>query len=300
MKRLNARLSSIVIILTISALACSLGGQSPEDIATQAAATVIAQLTADAGALPQGDADPPSGAEGEATATSEPESGGPTVSVSTDTNCRGGPSINYNQIAPANVGQVYEIVGQYSGGPYVVIKLPNGSECWLWLQYATIVGDVSGLPNYTPPPEPPPPASPTPSSPFILTHHGYNNCGEDIYMSIVAVQNNSGSPFQSVFVKMIHLRSGGGTHSMFQETNNSPFLNNPNQCASGDWDYIVPGASQLAPGNTAYLSLVSNQRSSAYGENVQVEVKVCTQDNLGGQCYTQVIVYGLPASWGNN
>lgn len=297
MIRRSNRLVGAGLVLLMAGLACGLpgnGGQedisderSVEEIQTQAVETVVAELTE----LASISTDPTS-------ESAESGSDSPTVSVSKDTNCRSGPNTIYNLIKVVLVGDVLVVVGQYPGGPYVIVDLGDGTECWLWLEYATIIGDISGLLAYSSPPPPVAAATSTSSIPFVLTHYDFNECGNGVYMAIITIQNNSSDPFKSAYVKLIHLRSGGGTHSMFTETNDAPFLNDPYQCPGGNWNYLVPGASELAPGGTAYISLLANQRSSAYGENVEATVKVCTRDDLKGQCYEMVVVFQLPAQWG--
>lgn len=283
--------------LAVAGLACSIidratGDElSVEEIEARAVETVYAALTEEAASAPT-ETPVPQDVEEQASEPIIDES--TTVSLSSATNCRTGPSANFDLVAIAEAGQDFNVVGQYDG-PYLIVELPGGKECWLWLEYATVLGDTSSLPYPEPPPEP----SPEPSSPFVLSHYGYNNCGEDIYMAVVALSNNSGYAFDSAYVNLIHLQSGGGTHGMFNEQNNGPFLSNPNQCPSGGWDYLVPGSSKLNSGGSAYISMVANQRSSAYGENVQATVKVCTQDNQNGDCYEQTIVFGLPSEWKN-
>lgn len=299
MKEQSHRLHSLALILLLAGLACGLPGsngeedisdtRSVEEIQTEAVETAVAGLTQTAAS------------EEDQDSVEEPDidDDAASVSVSNDTNCRGGPNTNYGIVTIVRVGDVYEVVGQYQSGPYVIIALNNGTECWLWLEYATITGDISDLQVYNPLPEPVSAATSTPTMPFVLTHYGFNECGNGVYLAIVTLQNNSSEAFKSVYVKLIHLRSGGGTHSMFSETNNAPFLSDPYQCPGGSWDYLVPGASQLDPGNTAYISLLANQRSSAFGENVEATIKVCTRDDLKGQCYEQVIIFQLPAKWGD-
>ena len=303
MRKRSIQIAGAGLLILMTGFACNLPGNGVEDnasvvelsveeIQTEAVETVIAELTLTA-ASQEGD-----------DLTEEPASevSNPTATVSKDTNCRGGSSTNYNVVLVVSVGIALDIVGRYVDGPYVIVDLGGGKDCWLWLEYAVITGDTSGLPAYSAPAPPVVVITSTstsaPSSPLALSHYGYNECGNKVYMVVVAVQNNSSEAFQSVYVKLIHLQSGGGTHSMFTETNNAPFLSNANQCPGVDWNYMVPGASKLNPGETAYLSLLANQRSSAYGENVQATIKVCTQDDLKGQCYEMVIVIGLPAEWG--
>src|SRR5512143_1706618 len=82
----------------------------------------------------------------------------PQVTVSSATNCRTGPSTAYDLLYTMNPGQVAEVVGKNTPTNYWIIKYPNGT-CWLWGQYATVSGNISGLPEYPPPP------TPTPSEP---------------------------------------------------------------------------------------------------------------------------------------
>lgn len=98
------------------------------------------------------------------TATPTPVSLIPTVTVSTDTNCRTGPNVNYSFVTIFSVGASAEVIATYPN--YWVIKYVggNGATCWLWDKYATVIGDTSQLPLATPPPLPPTP-TPAPSAP---------------------------------------------------------------------------------------------------------------------------------------
>jgi hypothetical protein len=91
----------------------------------------------------------------------------PMVSVSLATNCRTGPGVTYDYLTALLVGETAEVVGKYTSvsPPYWVIK--KGSlTCWLWGEYATVVGDTSGIPEMVPPPSPtPPPPTATPTTP---------------------------------------------------------------------------------------------------------------------------------------
>jgi hypothetical protein len=84
------------------------------------------------------------------TDTSTP--GPPMISVSVDTNCRSGPGETYEVIGGLDVGEDAEVVARSMVGDYWVIKNPDYyGTCWLWAQYATIVGETDGLPLYQPP-----------------------------------------------------------------------------------------------------------------------------------------------------
>ncbi len=68
-----------------------------------------------------------------------------TVTVSQNTNCRSGPSVEFNEVGALNPGQIAEVVGKDTFDNYWIVKLPDspGKTCWLWGQYATVTGDAS-------------------------------------------------------------------------------------------------------------------------------------------------------------
>lgn len=163
------------IAMLFAALACNIGEQSPEAVEA-AMQTLSAELTLTAqAALPdapppdQPQAQPPPAEEVTATPSPSPTialsatTSIPTVSVSVNTNCRSGPGVAYALLDSLVIGQTAQITQRAPQGfNYVLINRPNGSgECWLWLQYATITGDISNLPVATPPPSPTPTFTPT-------------------------------------------------------------------------------------------------------------------------------------------
>ena len=89
------------------------------------------------------------------TMTATPET--PMVGVSVDTNCRSGPGTIYDYIGALLVGEQAEVVGRSDDGEYWIIKNPDREgECWLWAQYAEVMGQTAELPLYTQPPTPTP------------------------------------------------------------------------------------------------------------------------------------------------
>ena len=99
------------------------------------------------------------------TATQVPTAtlGAPIVTVSENTNCRTGPGLAYDLIGALLVGEVGNVVGLGQGVNYIVINNPDlAGTCWLWLEFATLAGDTSQLPQMTPPPPPTPTVTPTP------------------------------------------------------------------------------------------------------------------------------------------
>lgn len=166
----------LYIFLIISLAACNLpsGAPATEDTSIEDLALTI---TAQAQLLEPGssDAQPTEEQQPPAeqfTATPElpaaPEASAtpsvPQVSVSTNTNCRTGPGTQYDLIDALVVGQTAEVVGKNAATNYWIIKRPSGSgNCWLWGEYATVVGNTANLPEYPIPPTPTPKATNTPT-----------------------------------------------------------------------------------------------------------------------------------------
>jgi uncharacterized protein YgiM (DUF1202 family) len=178
---MNTKISVLAAssVLIMALLACNMpSGSNSNDqqnglALTITAQTLIIQGSTDQAAIKHDDSqisqiiDTPTPTP---TNTSTPDV--PMVSVSTTTNCRTGPSTDYDIVSSLGVGQTAEVVGKYSGGNYWVIKTPGGAgNCWLWGQYATISGNSAKLPEMIPPPAPPtavPTSTPTPTSKYQI------------------------------------------------------------------------------------------------------------------------------------
>jgi len=93
---------------------------------------------------------------------------GVTVTVSQNTNCREGPSQEFNDVGSLTPGQTAEVVGKDTFNNYWIIKLPSNPAvtCWLWGQYATVTGDTSQVANVPTPTKAGPSGAPNP--PTIL------------------------------------------------------------------------------------------------------------------------------------
>ena len=86
----------------------------------------------------------------------------PEVSVTSNTNCRTGPSTMFDLVFSLNPGQTETLVGKDTADNYWIINNPSGGTCWLWGMYAVVSGNTSGLPEVPPPPMPTPKDTKTP------------------------------------------------------------------------------------------------------------------------------------------
>jgi uncharacterized protein YgiM (DUF1202 family) len=145
-----------ICMLALAMLACNVSVNAPAQpagVPSSAAATtdINAALTLAVATL-----------QAASTPTVPPPAGPPTVTVSSPTNCRTGPSAAYDLVMTLQPGVSAEVVGKDTPDNYWIITVPGGGSqtCWLWGQYATVIGDTSKLPEAVPPPLPP---SPTPA-----------------------------------------------------------------------------------------------------------------------------------------
>jgi len=174
MTRINRVLFSTLAITVI--LACNVaGGQTPTN-----APDFVATITAQALLIPTTQIDQPTPGVivitatlapptqvlftdtpiPSATITLTPSPSSTTLSVSADTNCRSGPSKDYDYLGALLIGQTAEVVGKNTATGYWIIKNPErAGNCWLWGNYVTVTGDTSKLQEFPIPP------TPTPSAP---------------------------------------------------------------------------------------------------------------------------------------
>ncbi len=101
----------------------------------------------------------------------------PIISVSVDTNCRFGPGKVYDYKGGLMVGETAQILAKDPTGLYFYIRNPDDPGfCWVWGNYATISGDTSCLPVFTPEP------TPTPVPDFSFAYHNLDQCAVSRYV----------------------------------------------------------------------------------------------------------------------
>jgi hypothetical protein len=119
----------------------------------------------------------------------------PLISVSVATNCRVGPGRVYDRVGALLVGETAEVIGRNPAGNYWYIANPDVRDgfCWLWGEYATLVGNTQALPVFTPPP------TPTPVPAFGATYSGLESCNNTWWVEF-RLENTGGIPFRSMLL----------------------------------------------------------------------------------------------------
>ena len=200
----------------------------------------------------------------------------PLLSVSANTHCRTGPGMNYDPKGVLFVGQDAQVLAQSTIEDYWYIRLPDKPDqpCWLSGAYATVEGDTSLLPSYTPVP------TPTPEVGFDLYLHGFESCGSTFYV-VFSVQNGGANILKSGTIEIIAYESRaslyGPTYQRF------PFAEYPTPvCPPGHGNVLYPGQIQ-------YIHVPINP--VPHGERARGTVKLCTGDYQGGECVTKDIYF---------
>jgi hypothetical protein len=139
----------------------------------------------------------------------------PLISVSTPTNCRNGPGKVYDMVGALLVGEFAEVYGRDPTNNYWYIRNPDSRPefCWVWGEYATLIGPFALLPVFTPPPTPTPTFTPSPtvtpkpSPAFRAEYVGLDRCKRSWWAEI-ELRNRSSVPLKSVSISLTDKTTG--------------------------------------------------------------------------------------------
>jgi len=131
------------------------------------------------------------------------------IAVSVATNCRTGPGKVYPMVGALLVGETARAYARNSLGNYWYIRNPNipSDFCWVWGEYATVLGPYMLLPVFTPPPTPTatltplPTITPTLSPDFKAEYAGMDTCAS-AWWGEAQLKNTGSTPFKSVKVSL--------------------------------------------------------------------------------------------------
>ncbi len=199
------------------------------------------------------------------TPAGQPATGSPTVLVNQNTNCRSGPSALYDLLYTAMAGQELTVASASSVSNYVVVNIPDqpGKTCWLWTQFATVKGDLSGLAVAAPPPVP---------FNFAITYYRVEVCNG--WMLAFKVQNIASTTLQSYTIVAKDLTENT------QETTTSNDFTQHNGCTIGDQ------VGSLDPSQAGYM-YSGGFTFDPTGDSMDAVITVCSHDDLAGKCATE-------------
>lgn len=194
----------------------------------------------------------------------------PLLSVTKATNCRVGPGKVYDYLGGLYVGQTAEVYGRNSSSNYWYIRLPENPTifCWVTGEFATVVGNASALPVYTPPP------TPTPPPDFELTYAGMDVCVG--WWAELKMKNIGPLAFKSYQLVMKDITTG-----ISMSSSGNGFTDLGGCLASGIIASLEPGQSYILSG-PIFAYDINNHKMRA-------TLKLCSLPGLAGVCVPKTI-----------
>jgi len=271
-------------ILLIASLACVLPSASapaldPDAVNTSIAQTISARQTEAAlnnpatvtftstPEIPTQTLEPTLSVTPDFTATSAT----PMISVSVDTNCRVGPGAIFERVGILLVGETAEIVGREPKGEYWYIRNPDSADgggdfCWVWGEYATVIGNTLPLLYLSPPPPP--------SSSVAVSFDKLETCAT--WWADFKLTNTSGAVFRSITIILTDTDTDPVT-TVSLTTNG--FTNNEGCGSPITTDSLIAGGTL-----TASSALLGYDPS---GHALNAKMTICTEKDQAGTCIMQ-------------
>ncbi len=211
-----------------------------------------------------------------------PTSEKPMVTVSQVTNCRAGPGSSYDWLGALNVGQQAEVFGKDPSNSSWYIRNPDNQNgfCWIYGSFATITGNSSLVPVFTPMPTPTPAKTATWTTPpmdFNVIYKEMDPCTGQYYARFDLYNNSSVTwqSFQTIVTDTMTTETVTAQRNFFDQ-----YIN------------CILGVSQddLAPGEAgeAYSLIFS---VDPWGHLFTASIRLCTLDNLLGTCITKTLSF---------
>ncbi|OGO21018.1 MAG: hypothetical protein A2Z14_12700 [Chloroflexi bacterium RBG_16_48_8] len=213
------------------------------------------------------------------TFTPTPTQMAPVINVTANTHCRTGPGPTYVSLGVLLVGEDAEVLAQSTVEDFWYILLPDKPDrpCWLSGAYATVEGDTSLLPAFTPIP------SPTPEVGFDLFLNSFQSCGS-IYYVVFSVQNTGANILETGNIEIVEFKSKATLYGpAFQRF---PFAQVVTPVCPPDH------GNELFPGQIQYIHVPIHP--VPHGKTARGTVKLCTGDYQGGECVTKTIYFDIP------
>jgi hypothetical protein len=199
----------------------------------------------------------------------------PTITVSSDTNCRSGPGQSYVLLGVLHPGETTEVIGQTTLENYWIVRNPDSPTqiCWLWGQYATVTGNWQALPVATQPPTPTPP----PDFTFSYRSMGVGP-GYQCVMFNVAVSG-------TLSWESYSLGLTNQTHVDTWTTSQDAFVTYDQWCTPTDTHL------NLEAGEAGTASVQTTMAYNPYGNQFEATLTLCSGNGMTGTCNTKSITF---------
>ncbi len=226
-----------------------------------------------------------------------PTSEAPLISVSISTNCRNGPGKIYGYQSALLVGQTAQVLAVDPTGKYWYIPDPAspGNFCWVWGQYATIIGNMAAVPVYTPPPTPTmtftPAASPSSAS---SGGSGGSTSGARIQVTYLGLDSCSGEwwvEFKLTNIGEVNLKSIEMTLFDSDTHTSATILADGFKNVDGCSDSTITDV--LTPQNSVVVSSPSFAHALS-GHEVELTVRACSNPGRTGLCSSKKKIEFVP------
>ena len=195
----------------------------------------------------------------------------PQIRVSVPTNCRVGPGRVYDRVGALLLGEVAEVVGRNPESNYWLIRNPRSDGfCWLWGEYATLTGNLSVLPVYTPPP------TPTPTPNFAALYRGIDVCTGRGWWVDIELKNTGGVSFRSISLTVRDTITNAVV-SMYADS----FTDLSGCLSSSTRDALPSGATRIVSSPAFTYNTL--------GHRLRATITLCSNLGQSGTCVTQVI-----------
>jgi len=117
---------------------------------------------------------------------------------------------------------------------------------------------------------------------FDVAFQNLHVCGGAQYATFW-VGDTGGTSFESAQIGIKDLDTSAALYG--PGVNNQPFVGTANDCP--------PGASSMGPGSVYFIA-ASIGASPPHGNDARLTLKLCTADNLGGDCVTKMLDFVIP------
>jgi uncharacterized protein YraI len=279
MKKRIDSITLIVFTFILTALSCNFPANSVSATATPPGSDTVQQMvkqTLTAMAVQNPLAQPQQATPAfMASATLSPTSSLILVTVSMDTNCRTGPGKVYDNLGALLVGEQTEVVGWDGTGTYWFVKNPDepAGFCWLWGYYATVTGNTSSLPVFTPQPTP----SPVPA--FVFSYRAFG-IGPGTQCMMFDVNNTGALTWESYTLSI-----NDTTQGITAVTAGNDFIMYDQWCTN------IGSQSSLSAGGSGTASVTTSLTNSPAGDHINATLTLCSANGQSGQCLTQSISF---------